>query len=192
MMTVKRTLKKAPIARIKVDTSYFVWEVDALCLREPLFDLIIGNIRGARNPNDPDPNWEIVATTIARAQVPQEENLKPLKVKAVTSRYSVTKEKLCRMQNENEDLKPFAENKEAVKRGEYDVKFKKYLGLLYRIRRRSDGLGETEKQIMVPKSLRHRVMEVAHDSMFGDHFGTRRQKIGLKQLLLAANASRHH
>ena len=56
MMTVDRTLKKAPMTRIKVDTPYFVWEVDALCLREPLFDLIIENIQGARNPNDPHPN----------------------------------------------------------------------------------------------------------------------------------------
>ena len=27
---------------------------------------------------------------------------------------------------------------------------------------------------MVPKSLRHRVMEVAHDSMFGGHLGTKK------------------
>ena len=32
MMTVDRTLKKAAMARIKVDTPYFVGEVDALCL----------------------------------------------------------------------------------------------------------------------------------------------------------------
>ena len=50
-MTVDRTIKKAPMARMKVNTPYFVGEVDALCLREPLFDLIMGNIRGARNPN---------------------------------------------------------------------------------------------------------------------------------------------
>ena len=68
MMTVDRTLKKTPMTRIKVGTPYFVGEVDAVCLREPLFDLIIGNIRGARNPNDPDPNWGIVAATITTAQ----------------------------------------------------------------------------------------------------------------------------
>ena len=54
------------------------------------------------------------------------------------------------------------------------MKFDKYCGILYRIRRRSDGLGETEKQIMVPKSLQHRVMEVAHDSMLGGHLGTKK------------------
>ena len=83
-----------------------------MCLREPLFDLIIGNIRGAKNPNDPDLNWRIAAATIAGAQAQQEGILKPLKVKEVTSQYSVTKEELCRMQSEDEDLKPIADKKE--------------------------------------------------------------------------------
>ena len=173
MMTVDRTLKKAPKARIKVDTPYFVGEVDALCLSETLFDLIIGNTRGARSLNDSDPNWRIVAATITRAQV-QKGMQKPLKVKEVTSRYSVTKEELFRMQNE--DLKPFTEQKKTVKRGEFAVKFEKHRGILHQIRHRSDGLVETEKQIMVPKSLRHRVMEVTHDSMFGGHLGTKKMK----------------
>ena len=146
--------------------------MDVSCLEEPLYELIIGNVRGARNPNNPDPNWVIVAASITKAQAQQEGNLKPLKVKKVTSRYSVTKEDLCRMQNEDKDLKPFAEKKKAAKRGEYEVKFEKYRGILYRIRHRSDGLGETEKQIMIPKNLRHRVMELAYDSMFGDFLGT--------------------
>ena len=77
--------------------------MDALCLRELLFDLIIGNIRGARNPNDSDPNWRIVAAIVTRAQAQQKEILKPLKMKEITYRYSVTKEELCRMQNEGED-----------------------------------------------------------------------------------------
>ena len=115
--------------------------MDALCLREPLFDLIIANIRGARNPNDPDPNRGIVAATITRAQAQREGILKPLKMKEVTFTYSVTKGKLCRLQNEDKDLKPFAEKKEAVKRGEYEMKFEKYGVILYRIRHRSDGSG---------------------------------------------------
>ena len=57
MVTVYQTLKKAPVARIKVNTPYFVGKVDAMRLREPLFDAIIGNMRGARNPDDPNPNW---------------------------------------------------------------------------------------------------------------------------------------
>ena len=56
------------------------------------------------------------------------------------------------------------------------MKFEKRQGILYRIRRRIDGLGETWKQIMVPKSLRICVMEVAHDSIFGGHLGVKKTK----------------
>ena len=122
MMTADRTLKKAPMARIKKDTPYFAGKVDALCLREPLFDLIIGNIRGARNPNDPDLNWGIASATITRAQAQQEETLKTLKVKEVAHRYSMTKGKLCGMQNEeDQDEKEESKTKEE-KRKEIDCK----------------------------------------------------------------------
>ena len=56
------------------------------------------------------------------------------------------------------------------------MKFEKRQGILYRIRRRIDGLGETWKQIMVPKSLRIHVMEVAHDSIFGGHLEVQKTK----------------
>ena len=56
------------------------------------------------------------------------------------------------------------------------MKFEKRQGILYRIHRRIDGLGETWKQIMVSKSLRVRVMELAHDSIFGGHLGVKKIK----------------
>ena len=56
------------------------------------------------------------------------------------------------------------------------MKFEKRQGILYRIRRRIDGLRETWKQIMVPKNLRIRVMEVAHDLIFGGHLRVKKTK----------------
>ena len=48
IMTVDRTLKRASMAKVKVDTPFYVGTVQALCLRDPLFALIIGNVPGAR------------------------------------------------------------------------------------------------------------------------------------------------
>ena len=45
---------RLPVAKIHVDTPYLKSEVDALCAEEMLYDLIIGNIHGARDPGDPD------------------------------------------------------------------------------------------------------------------------------------------
>ena len=54
---------RAPIAKIGVDIPYYVREVNALCFREPICELIIGNIPGAREPDDPNPTWGYVART---------------------------------------------------------------------------------------------------------------------------------
>ncbi len=44
MVLVDNTLREAPMAKIKVDTPYLTGEVEALCLPDALYDLIIGNI----------------------------------------------------------------------------------------------------------------------------------------------------
>ena len=52
---------KVTMAKLYVDTPYFVGEVNAWCMQQPTHDLIIGNIKEARDPNDPDVNWTIGA-----------------------------------------------------------------------------------------------------------------------------------
>ena len=44
VIALDRTLMEAPIAEIKVDTLYYRGAAQAICLRDPLFDLIIGNV----------------------------------------------------------------------------------------------------------------------------------------------------
>ena len=55
IITVDRTITRAPMARLEVDTPFCVGTVEALCLKDPLFDLIIGNVPRAREPDDPNP-----------------------------------------------------------------------------------------------------------------------------------------
>ncbi|KAK7114491.1 hypothetical protein V1264_000546 [Littorina saxatilis] len=45
----------------QIDTPYFTGEVEAVCLKKPLYDLLIGNIGGARRPDDPDVEWRMGA-----------------------------------------------------------------------------------------------------------------------------------
>ena len=172
----KTLLIRAPIAKIEVDTPYYVGEVEALCVQEPVADLIIGNITGAREADNPDPERKLAAAAITRARARQGDNVKALNVKEVSSRFSVSREELCKLQSEDDELKAFSKKKDFTKRGEFEVKFEKRRGILYRIRRRIDELGETWKQIMIPKSLRIRVMEVAHDSIFGGHLAVKKTK----------------
>ena len=71
IMTVDRTLKRAPMAKVEVDTPFYVGTVEALCLLDLLFDSIIGNVLGARRSDDPNSEWGVVTTVATRAQGPQ-------------------------------------------------------------------------------------------------------------------------
>ena len=46
------TVRKFPIALVKVDTPFFNGEVEAMCMSAPIYDLVIGNVPGAKNPDD--------------------------------------------------------------------------------------------------------------------------------------------
>ena len=176
VMAIDRTLKEAPIAEIEVDTSYYMRVTQAICLRDPLFDLVIGNIPGAWNPNDSVPDVDTCAAAVTRAQARKNATIKPLVAKDVTAQTSVTKDKLAKLQQEDTTLEKYVNLKDAVRKGDYEIKYEKRRGILYRIQSRVDGLDECSKQIMVLKTLRKKVMEVAHDSIFGGHLGIKKTK----------------
>ena len=94
----------------------------------------------------------------------------------MTAHTSVTKDELAKLQQEDTTLEKYVDLKYAVRKGKYDIKYEKRKGILYRIRSRVDGLGECSKPIMIPKTLRKKVMEIAHDSSFGGHLGIKKTK----------------
>ena len=96
--------------------------------------------------------------------------------KKVTVQTAIAKNELAQLQQENTTLEKYADMEDAVRKGDYKIKYEKRRGVLYRIRNRVDGLGECSKQIMLPKTLRRKVMEVAHDSIFGGHLGSKKTK----------------
>ena len=176
VMAIDRTLKEAPIAEIKVDTPYSTGVNRAICLRDPLFDLVIGNISGARNPDNPVPGVETCAAAVTRAQALKHITVKPLVTKEVTAQTSITKNELAKLQQEDNTLEKYADLEDAVRKGDNEIKYEKRRGVLYRIRNRVDGLGGYSKQIMVPKTLRRKIMEVVHDTIFGGHLGIKKTK----------------
>ena len=50
-------------------------------------------------------------------------------------------------------MEKYADLQDAVSMGDYEIKYEKRRGVLYKIRNRVDGLGECSKQIMVPKNI---------------------------------------
>ena len=54
MLLIDNTARKVPIARITVDTPYLKGQVEAQCLPDAIYDLIISNVPGARPADEPD------------------------------------------------------------------------------------------------------------------------------------------
>lgn len=65
------TIRKLPEAQIEVQTPYYSGRVNALCMKTPLYDLILGNINGVRAPDDPiaSPTQEEIPPDTIKPQV---------------------------------------------------------------------------------------------------------------------------
>ena len=48
MLLIYNTIRKVPIARVFIDTPYYIGEVDIQCLSDVIYDVIMGNISNAR------------------------------------------------------------------------------------------------------------------------------------------------
>ena len=51
------TISTLPVAIINLDTPYFTGRVEAVCMTKPVYDVLLGNIKGATNPGEPNLNW---------------------------------------------------------------------------------------------------------------------------------------
>jgi len=58
-LLIDRTVRRFPIAKIDIDTPYFVGEVSAMCVVNPVYSLVLGEIQGVREPSNPDPMWKL-------------------------------------------------------------------------------------------------------------------------------------
>ena len=133
VMAIDRTLKEASIAEITANTPYYAGATQAICLRDPMLNLIIGNISGARNPNDPVPGVETCAVAVTRAQARKNATIKLLAAKNMTAQTSITKDDLAKLQQEGTTLEKYVNLKDAVRKGNYEIKYKKGRDVLYKI-----------------------------------------------------------
>ena len=80
MLLIENTARKVPIARIYVDTPYLKGHVEAQCLSDPIYDLIIGNVPDARDAQNPDPSWQEACAVTTRSQAKKKDERMAFKV----------------------------------------------------------------------------------------------------------------
>ena len=49
---------QVPVAVISIDTPYLSGTFKALCMKSPVYDVILGNVQHVRDPRNPDPEWK--------------------------------------------------------------------------------------------------------------------------------------
>ena len=98
VIVIDWTLKEASISEFKVDQPYYTAVTQAICLRDPLFDLVSGKMAGARNLDDPVPGMEICAAAVTRAQARKDATIKSLVAKNVMAQTFVMKNELAKLQ----------------------------------------------------------------------------------------------
>ena len=175
------TIRCFPVVLIHVNTPYFVGQTEALCMDNPVYDLILGNIHGVRDPADPDPNWISPAKEEGHAvqtRAQRKEEARPQRSLKVPSAIGdiVTVEDLKTEQQNDATLHRGRELAEShqVKTGK-NGNTSSYVyrkGILYReYESLTHESNEIIQQVVVPSKYRTQVMKLAHETMFGGHQG---------------------
>ena len=88
-------VRRTPVAEIEIEMPYYTGKVKAVCMDNPLYDVIIGNVPGV---SDEDNTWLESQAVVTRAQAKQQvKPIKPLKVVENLGE-DVTREKLIALQ----------------------------------------------------------------------------------------------
>ena len=170
---------RVPIAEVEIDTPFFTGMVRAWCFDSPLYDVMVGNIPGAQDPDKPK-SIEIGAVETRLQAKLRQLPYKGLKVPEIIKR-EITRDDLVSEQAVDPTLKKvrqlleleandFADDGKRVR-----ARYFKHNGLIFR-EFQSAGIedGCVYKQIVVPTKFRETVMRLAHESIMGAHLGTRK------------------
>ena len=103
MVMVDYSSRVVPEVKVSIDTPYHQGEVLALCVEKPLVGLIIGNIPGARERNNPDINWVPALAVQTRAQAKRERVTSKLKTPSIIDR-TITPAQVSKAQKDDVSL----------------------------------------------------------------------------------------
>ena len=171
-LLIDGTVRRAPVASVEIDTPFFSGLVTAVCMDEPLYDVIIGNISNAKDieGQKKEPKLQAVMT---RAQVlKQTKPPRPLKV-IESLGDDITRDKLIDLQQKDASLKKYMEKAEMNPSHKTTAEYYKMKnGILYRYC--TDREGQEISQVVVPKGLKTKVMTMAHEAVMSGHQGIKK------------------
>ena len=149
------------MARINIDCPFFRGSTDALCIDDPAHDLVIGNIEGSKFPDITHFSSGVVRNMMSK------KSRKDRKVKVADKFIRQNRQELCMKQASDAklaDIRRRVESGSVTKSRSFssgETKFIRRNGLIYRHHKKN---AKVSLQLVVPSSLTHSVMNLAHES----------------------------
>ena len=154
--------QRCPMARINIDCPFFRGSTDALCIDDPAHDLVIGNIEGSKFPD-----MSHFSSGVNRKRQSRKDRRNNRKVKVADKFIRQHRQELCMKQASDDKLREIrrrVESGSVIKSHSFssgETKFIRKNGLIYRHHKKN---AKVSLQIVVPSSLTHSVMNLAHES----------------------------
>ena len=168
MVMVDYSSRVVPEVKVSIDTPYYKGQVLALCVEKPLVGLIIGNIPGARERNNPDIDWVPAVAVENGTQARREGVTNKLKTPSIID-ININPEQVSKAQKEDVSLtttRSRCEANETIGK----ATFLKKNDLLYRkFSSPNVEQGKIFEQLIVPEQYRELVMQLAHESILTGH-----------------------
>ena len=153
--------QRCPMARINVDCPFFRGSTDALCIDDPAHDLVIGNIEGSKFPD-----MTHFSSGVFKNKQSRKDRRKNRKVKVAGKFIRQHRQELVLKQASDIKLKEIrrrVESGSVTKSRSFssgETKFIRRNGLIYRHFKKN---ANVSLQLVVPSSLTHSVVNLAHE-----------------------------
>ena len=154
--------QRCPMARINIDSPFFRGTTDALCIDDPAHDLVIGNIEGSKFPD-----MTHFSSGVVKNKQSRKDRRKNRKVKVADKFIRQNRQELVLKQASDAklaDIRRRVESGSVTKSRSFssgETKFIRKNGLIYRHFMKN---GKVSLQLVIPSSLTHSVMNLAHES----------------------------
>ena len=152
--------QRCPMARINIDCPFFRGNTDALCIDDPAHDLVIGNIEGSKFPD-----MTHFSSGVVKNKQSRNDRRNDRKVKVADKFIRQNRQELCMKQASDAklvDIRRRVESGSVTKGRSGETKFIRRNGLIYRHFKKN---ANVSLQLVVPSSLTHSVMNLAHESL---------------------------
>ena len=154
--------QRCPMARINIDCPFFRGTTDALCIDDPAHDLVIGNIEGSKFPD-----MTHFSSGVVKNKQSRKDRRKNRKVKVADKFIRQHRQELSMKQASDAklaDIRRRVESGSVTKSRSFssgETKFIRRNGLIYRHFKKN---AKVSLQLVVPSSLTHSVINLAHES----------------------------